>query len=305
MLATRRTVLSTSAAAAVLGALGAGPSIAQPGQRLIKRIPSTGEIVPPVGLGSWITFNVGQDPKLRDICRAVIAAFTEAGGGIINSSPMYGSSQAVIGDSLEKLGWPADVFSADKVWTSDDEARPQILESGRLWGLAEFDLLQVHNLVKWREHLETLSSMKAEGRLRYVGITTSHGRQHREFEEVMRTQPLDFVQLTYNIADREAESRLLPLASEKGIAVICNRPFRRGALVDRLQGKPLPRWADEIGVKTWPAFLLKFIISHPAVTVAIPATRQVEHLQENKAAEHGPLPDATMRRRMLDYVQSL
>jgi diketogulonate reductase-like aldo/keto reductase len=273
---------------------------------LRKAIPSTGEAVPAVGLGSWITFNVGNDPRLRAECRAVMAAFFEQGGGMIDSSPMYGSAQAVIGDSLRALGAPPGLFSADKVWTSSADGGPgQIRETAALWGVAEFDLLQVHNLVRWEEHLETLFAMKADGRLRYVGITTSHGRQHGEFEEVMRTQPLDFVQLTYNIADREAERRLLPLAAEKGIGVICNRPFRRGALPDRLEGKPLPGWAAEIGVETWPAFLLKFIISHPAVTTAIPATRQVAHLLENKAAEHGPMPDAATRRRMADYFRSL
>jgi diketogulonate reductase-like aldo/keto reductase len=270
--------------------------------RLRKAIPSTGELIPAIGLGSWITFNVGGDPVLRGVCRNVINAFAETGGGIIDSSPMYGSSQVVIGDSLAKLGRPENVFSADKIWTSDDGGS-QLAATNRAWGVARFDLLQVHNLVNWQTHLETLFAMKAAGQLRYVGITTSHGRQHREVENVMRHHPIDFVQLTYNIVDRDAEKRLLPLAEERGIAIICNRPFRRGSLPDRMEGERLPAWAPEISVTNWPQFMLKFIISHPAVTVAIPATRKVEHALENKSAEFHPMPDKATRERMAAYVR--
>ena len=291
--------------------VGAGAALATPvrtssaAEAVSKRIPSTGEPVPAVGIGSWITFNVGDDPLLRAECRAVMAAFFEAGGGIVDSSPMYGSSQAVIGDALETLGRPAGLFSADKVWTDAADGAAQIAKTARRWGVARFDLLQVHNLIDWEANLDTLDAMKAAGRLRYVGVTTSHGRRHEALEEVMRRRPPDFVQLTYNIVDREAERRLLPLAQERGIAVICNRPFQRGRLPDRLAGRPLPGWAAEIGVATWPQFLLKFIVSHPAVTAAIPATRQVDHVRENKSAERGPMPDAAMRRRMAAHVQSL
>jgi len=164
--------------------------------------------------------------------------------------------------------------------------------------VSEFDLLQVHNLRAWEAHLDSLFAMKAEGRLGHVGVTTSHGRRHAELERIMRDQPLDFVQLTYNALDREAEARLLPLAQERGIGVIVNRPYRRGALIDRFAGAPLPAWAAEIDARSWAQVLLKFVISHPAVTTAIPATRQVAHLRENKAAARGPLPDAALRRRM-------
>ncbi|NIP77098.1 MAG: aldo/keto reductase, partial [Xanthomonadales bacterium] len=226
------------------------------------------------------------------------AAFFEEGGGMIDSSPMYGSSQEVIGDGLARLGYPADLFSADKVWTRAGDAEAQIEATRQNWGVERFDLLQVHNLVAWRRHLPRLFEMKAAGLVRYVGITTSHGRRHGDFEAVMKAHPLDFVQLTLNAVDRETEARLLPLARDRGMAVIVNRPFRRGALPERLRGKPLPGWAAEIGVTSWAQALLKFILAHPAVTVAIPATTRVDHLRENKAAALGPMPDAALRERI-------
>ncbi|WP_370540448.1 aldo/keto reductase [Azospirillum sp. INR13] len=195
-----------------------------------------------MGLGTWITFNVGDDDELRDECAAVMDAFFRAGGGMIDSSPMYGSSQPVIGYGLRKLGQPKSLFSADKVWISSGSRGPsQIEESRSLWGVPRFDLLQVHNLLSWEEHLQTLSAMKAAGQLRYVGITTSEGRRHDLLETIMASRPLDFVQLTYNIVDREVEDRILPLAADRGIGVIVNRPFQQGVLLRRLAGQPLPR----------------------------------------------------------------
>jgi diketogulonate reductase-like aldo/keto reductase len=272
----------------------------------MRTIPSSGEKVPAVGLGTWITFNVGSDPRLRDESAAVMAAFFGAGGTMIDSSPMYGASQDVVGFGLEKLGAREQVFSADKVWTSEgDRGTEQIARSARRWGVPRFDLMQVHNLLAWREHLETLAAMKAAGEVRYVGITTSENRRHDLFEEVMRTRPLDFVQVTYNVLDREVEQRILPMAQERGIAVIVNRPFRQGSLTDRLAREPLPDWAAEIGAKSWAQIILKFIQSHPAVTVAIPATTRVDHVRENVAAASDPLPDAAMRERMSAYVRDL
>ncbi len=301
----RRKVLQGALGSAIALALPAARAAAAPGLSGTRTIPSSGEAIPAVGLGTYVTFNVGEDLKLRDECAAVLAAFFEAGGGMIDSSPMYGSSQDVIGFGLSKLGRPRGLFAADKVWTPSADGGPQIEETTRRWRLPGFDLLQVHNLVSWQAHLETLYLMKDSGQLRYVGITTSHGRRHDLFEKVMRSEPLDFVQLTYNIADREVEDRLLPLARERGMAVIVNRPFRRGSLIDRLQGQPLPDWAGEVGADSWPQFLLKFILSHPAVTVAIPATSRVDHLRENKAVETGPWPDAAQRQQMIDYVKNL
>jgi diketogulonate reductase-like aldo/keto reductase len=273
---------------------------------ITKPIPSTGERLPVVGLGSWITFNVGDDVELRDECAAVMRAFFAAGGRMIDSSPMYGSSQSVIGYGLRQLARPAALFSADKVWVSSGARGPEQIEQSReYWGIRRFDLLQVHNLLGWEDHLPALLAMKAEGRVRYVGITTSEGRRHSEIETLMASRPLDFVQLTYNIVDREAEGRLLPLARDRGIAVIANRPFQQGALIREVTRRPLPSWAGETGAATWAQFILKFIVSHPAVTCAIPATSNVAHVKENMAAANGFLPDAAMRRRMASYVASL
>jgi diketogulonate reductase-like aldo/keto reductase len=219
---------------------------------------------------------------------------------------MYGSSEEVIGYCLKRIADRQALFAATKVWTlSKWLGVRQMEESERLWGQARFDLMQIHNLLDWETHLETLKEWKAGGRLRYSGITTSHGRRHGELAEIISKEPFDFVQFTYNIADREAEKRLLPLAAERGIAVIANRPFRRGELPDRLSRHPLPSWAGEIDCGNWPQFLLKFIVSHPAVTCAIPATSRVEHMRENMGACRGRLPDAAMRKRMISHVEDL
>ncbi len=271
-----------------------------------KPVPSSGEAMPVIGLGSSRTFNVGDDIDARDNCAEVIRHFLNAGGRMIDSSPMYASSQPVIGYALDTFGKSSEVFSADKVWISTPgKGRQQMEASRRYWGVPGFDLMQVHNLVSWHEHLENLYEMKEAGNIRYVGITTSHGRRHEEFEEVMKSRELDFVQFSYNLVDREAERRLLPLAAERGMAVIVNRPFQRGDLIHRLEEYPLPGWAGQIGCANWPQFLLKFIVSHPAVTCAIPATSQVEHVK----GEHGRLlrraADADMRARMVAYVGNL
>ncbi|MEX0599194.1 MAG: aldo/keto reductase [Rhodothermales bacterium] len=273
---------------------------------LTKAVPSTGVEIPVIGMGTWITFNVGNDPEARAQRTGVARAFFAGGGGLIDSSPMYGSSEAVVGHALTEIGYPDSLFSATKVWTSSAREGPEQVErSERLWGVDRFDLQQVHNLVAWEDHLPMLFEMKAEGRVRHVGITTSHGRRHGEMERIMETHPIDFVQLTYNVVDRRAEDRLLPLARERGIAVIANRPFRGGPLVRRLQQEPFPAWAREFDAVNWPQFLLKFIVSHPALTCAIPATTKVEHMHENMGAATGRLPDAEMRSRMLDYVTGL
>jgi len=271
-----------------------------------KPIPSTGERIPVIGLGTWITFNVGNDPVARDECAEVIRAFLDGGGTLVDSSPMYGSAQDVIGHGLDRLGAAARVFSADKVWTSPGSRGPaQIETSRRRWGIQRFDLLQVHNLLAWEEHLPTLFEMKAAGELRYVGITTSEGRRHREIEQVMRVHPIDFVQLSYNIADRDVEKRLLPLARERGIAVIANRPFREGALIRAVARHPLPAWAGDIDCANWAQFLLKFIVSHPDVSCAIPATSKVAHVRQNIGAALGRMPDEKTRRRMAELVGTL
>ena len=299
----RRAVLAGSLAAA---GLYPARGLARSGGAIDKRIPSSGEALPAIGLGTWITFNVGDDPAARAACADVMRHFFAAGGRLIDSSPMYGSSQAVIGDGLGRLGQPPGLFSADKVWISPGSRGPDQMErSRRLWGVPRFDLMQVHNLLAWEEHLDTLLAMKAAGRLRYVGITTSEGRRHREFEQIMRSRPLDFVQVTYNVLDREVEQRILPLARERGIAVLVNRPFRQGALIDAVAKHPLPAWAAEFDAGNWAQLLLKFAVSHPAVTCAIPATSSVAHLRENMGAAYGRLPDEAMRRRIVAHVEGL
>ena len=305
----RRTViraLAAGAAGALLrpyAALAAAPLGATP---LSRPIPSSGEKLPVVGLGTWITFNVGDDAVLRDEAAGVMKAFFDAGGRVIDSSPMYGSSQEVVGYGLAKLSRRGDVFSADKVWIGSGEDGPaQIEESRSHWGIRRFDLLQVHNLLAWEEHLPRLLDMKAAGRLRYVGITTSEGRRHEEIVQIMATRPIDFVQVSYNVLDREVERRILPLAGEKGIAVLVNRPFRQGALTRELEPHPLPAFAGEMGAATWAQLLLKFIISHPAVTCVIPATTRPAHAVENVAAATGELPDESLRQRLVEHVERL
>ncbi|HLL19838.1 MAG TPA: aldo/keto reductase [Rubrivivax sp.] len=292
----------------LLGALGLAAAPLLRAQPVATRpVPSSGEQLPLVGLGSWITFNVGDDAGARRACAEVMAAFAQAGGRLIDSSPMYGSSQGVIGEGLARWPGPGRVFAADKVWIAQGPRGPEQIEaSRRLWQVPRFDLLQVHNLLAWEDHLPKLLAMKAAGQLRYVGITTSEGRRHREFEAIMRSQPLDFVQLSYNIVDREAEQRLLPLAQERGMAVIANRPFQQGGLLRTLQRHRLPPWAaTELVCDGWAQFVLKFIVSHPAVTCAIPATSSVAHVRQNMGAARGPMPDAALRRRMAAFVEAL
>ena len=298
----RRRALSTLALAGAYGLTRPSLTLGEPRAILTRPIPSSGEQLPVVGLGSWITFNVGNDPVARDSCAEVMKAFVEAGGRMIDSSPMYGSSQETIGYGLRKTALTARIFSADKVWTASSHGREQIEQSQRNWQVARFDLVQVHNLLNWQEHLPTLFAMKAAGKLRYVGITTSEGRRHGEVERLMRSHPLDFVQVTYNPIDREAEERILPLARERGMAVIINRPFREGMLVRALARAPLPAWAAEIDCTSWAQLLLKFVVSHPAVTCAIPATTRADHVRENMSAAHGRLPDAALRQRIVGAV---
>jgi aryl-alcohol dehydrogenase-like predicted oxidoreductase len=297
----RRAVL-TGMGALGLASIARGPLSAASGPILTRPIPSTGEPLPAVGMGSWITFDVGDDAAARAQRVEVLRAFFDAGGALIDSSPMYLTSQAVIGHCLAQLPDSAP-FAATKVWTMMRALGVGQMEaSQRLWGVDRFDLLQVHNLLDWETHLETLTEWKAQGRVRYIGVTTSHGRRHDTLEHVMTTQPIDFVQFTYNILDREAEDRLLPLAAERGLAVIINRPFRRGALFDLLGRRPLPAWAADIGCANWAQLFLKFIVSHPAVTCAIPATSRVDHMRENMGALAGPVPDRAMRQRMVRDV---
>ncbi len=301
----RRDFLGGAAATAALAAL---PNTVSAAPMLTRPIPSSGKRIPVIGMGTWITFNVGGNEALRRSRFEVLEAFFALGGGLVDSSPMYGSAQDVMGWCLERLPEARGdgLISADKIWSPAGGTGPEQMEEARaLWGLPKIDVMQVHNLIDWRDHLASIRRAREAGRVRYVGITTSHGSRHERMAEIMVSEPLDFIQLTYNIVDREAENRLLPMAADKGIGVIVNRPFQRGALIDRLAGKPLPDWAAEYDINNWPQFVLKFIVSHPAVTCAIPATSQVAHMRENMAALSGPLPDAKARDRMRAAVEAL
>lgn len=272
-----------------------------------RAIPSTGELLPLIGLGSWITFGIdpgdSEDMNQRE---AVMREFINRGGGLMDSSPMYGNAEQVIGLLLKRIGKHDGLFSATKVWTHGyRQGFLQMEHSRLLWGLSHLDLIQVHNLMDWETHLPTLRGMKEEGVIRYIGVTTSHGRRHDELINIMRKEKIDFVQFTYNLLDREAEQKLLPLAADKGIAVIINRPFRRGGLFDYVGRHPIPEWANDIDCRSWAQFFLKFIISHPSVTCAIPATSRVDHLQENMMAGYGRLPDQSMRKRMIKVIQDI
>jgi diketogulonate reductase-like aldo/keto reductase len=274
------------------------------GAPITRPIPTTGERLPAIGLGTWITFDA--DRRRRDALAPGLEGFFQRGGTLIDSSPMYGSAEEVIGALLPRMPGRPVPFAATKVWIVGRGAGVGQMEASRkLWGVARFDLMQIHNMVDWPAHLKTLRAWKAEGRIRYIGITTSHGRRHAEMEKAIATEPFDFVQFTYNFADRAVERRLLPLAAERGIAVIANRPFDGGDLFERVRGRPLPVWAREFDCTTWAAFFLKFVVSHPAVTCAIPATSQAPHLFENMGALYGRLPEAALRERMLRYFEAV
>ena len=299
----RREFLACAAGAAAL-ALTGGPAMAELIVR--KPIPQTGETLPVVGLGTWQTFDVSTNKAAREPLKEVLRGFVEAGGSVIDSSPMYGSSETVAGDIALELGVHKRLFLATKVWTSGrDSGVRQMEESFRRLRTRRMDLMQVHNLVDYRTHLGTLRRWKEEGRVRYIGVTHYTSSAYDQLARVLAAEPLDFVQFNYSLAEREAEKRLLPLAAEKQLAVLVNRPFAEGQLFRRAAGKPLPPWAKEIGCASWAQFFLKFIVSHPAVTCAIPATRKVDHLTDNMRAGLSPLPDAATRERMARYFNEL
>jgi len=265
-----------------------------------KPIPASGELLPVIGMGTSQTFDVPASEATIDQLAEVMAAFFSAGGKVIDSSPMYGEAEARVGDVLRRLSPRPPVFAATKVWTEGKEAgEAQIEASAKRMDVAPLDLVAVHNLMDWKNHFSTLRQWKEEGKVRYYGITTSHGRFHHELLKIMRSEPLDFVQFSYNIADREAEAQMLPLAQERGIATMSNRPFQRGELFTATRGKPLTEIAGEVGCSSWGQFFLKFIASHPAVTCVIPATSKPQHMIDNMGAIAGVLPDADQRAAML------
>ena len=302
----RRRFLKAGSAAATLSALPAALLEASTREPIRKTIPSSGEELAVIGVGTSRTFNVSPQEAAQSPLLDVMRAFFDNGGQLIDSSPMYGSAEAVTGALLEAIGKPASLFAATKVWTwGKQEGIEQMQQSMQRMGVERFDLMQIHNLRDWEVQLETLREWKAAGRIRYLGITTSHGRFHDELEVILDSHAFDFVQFSYNIDNRDAEQRLFPIARERGIATLINRPYQRGSLFRRVRGKALPAWAAEIDCASWGQFFLKFIASHPDVTCIIPATSKVKHMVDNMAAGFGRLPDAEMRERMAAHLASL
>ncbi|MBX3503592.1 MAG: aldo/keto reductase [Alphaproteobacteria bacterium] len=296
----RASLLRAAAGGALSLALG-GRASAQAAMAK-RRIPSSGEMLPVIGVGTWLTFD--HPPERRAPLGEVLRVLFDNGGSVIDSSPMYGQSEAAVGALLAAANAREKAFIATKVWTQGRQAGiEQMRRSMELLRTGpRIELMQVHNLVDWRTHLATLRAWKAEGRVRYLGVTHYQVSAHDELEAVMRAQPLDFVQLNYALNDRAAERRLLPLAAERGIAVIVNQPLGGGGLIRRMMQKPLPGWAAEIGCTSWAQILLKFVLGHPAVTCAIPGTSRPDHMRDNVRAGFGALPDAAMRTRMIEAL---
>ena len=297
----RRTFLQATSASIV--ALST-PAHAQP-TRLHRPFPRTHESIPAIGMGTWLTFDVGDEPAARAQRREVLRRFFAAGGGVIDSSPMYGRAEQLLGELLPELPHVEKLFTSTKVWTAFDRVGPrQLDESLRLWGVPRFDLVLVHNLLNWETHLKLLRAAKEQGRVRYIGVSTSHGRKHDEIQRIMRSQPIDAIQITYSLADASAEP-VLALAAERGMAVFINRPFDGGMLFNAVGARALPPWAAEFDCANWAQFFLKWILGHPAVTAAIPATTQPAHMDENMSAGLGRLPDQAMRRQMSAFFERL
>lgn len=270
-----------------------------PNPLLTRKIPATGESLPVIGLGTYHAFDVGDSPSEREPLGEVLRTFAEMGGKLVDSSPMYGRSEEVVGEIAASLGLRPKLFLATKVWTSGRQAGLGQMEASlEKLRAGSLDLMQVHNLVDAETHLDTLREWKAEGRIRYIGVTHYKAAGHGEVAKIMASQPLDFIQINYSAGEREAEDRLLPMALERGVAVIANRPFAGGDLFRRLARRPLPEWAAEIDCRSWAQLMLKYAVSHPAVTCAIPGTSKPAHLRDNMDAGYGPLPDAGLRARI-------
>ncbi|BAU47662.1 aldo/keto reductase [Sulfurifustis variabilis] len=301
----RRAMLRLLLASAPLAA-GVRPARAAGEPMTQRTIPVSGERIPVIGLGTWQTFDVGPAETERAPLREVLRLFLAHGGRVVDSSPMYGSAESVLGDLAAELRAHDRLFLATKVWTGGEAAGVrQMEESLERMRARRLDLVQVHNLLDWRTHLKTLRAWKEQGRVRYLGVTHYTASAYEELERVMESEPLDFVQLNYSIAEREAERRLLPLARERGIAVLANRPFAKAGLFRRVRGRALPAWAAEFDCASWAQFFLKFVIGHPAVTCAIPATSNPKHAVDNMQAGYGRLPDGAMRQRMAERVRQL
>ncbi|OQP61883.1 aldo/keto reductase [Niastella vici] len=273
---------------------------------MIKRvIPSSGELIPVIGMGTWQTFDVSEKTAGEKL-GAVLNAFYTGGGRLIDSSPMYGNAERIVGALTSKLDYANELFYATKVWTTGLQQGIQQMEQS-FAGMQRpvIDCMQIHNLTDWRTHLPVLRKWKDAGKIRYIGITHYTDSSHGELEKIMRAEPVDFVQFNYSILERNAENRLLAVAAELGVATLINRPFDTGRLLAQLKRRPLPPWAQELEIESWGTFLLKYLIARPEVTCVIPASSNVQHVKENMKAGEGPLPDENSRARMVAYVRSL
>ena len=299
----RRAWLRLALGGGVAAMTGTAASTAAP---IRRAIPRSGEMLPVIGLGTYQVFDVGAGESARAPVREVLREFARLGGGVVDSSPMYGRSEGVIGDLSADIGMQRKLFLATKVWTTGrDDGIRQMEQSFQRMRTQRMDLMQVHNLLDWRTHLATLRDWKERAKVRYIGVTHYTESAYDDLARVLQSEELDFVQLNYSIVEREAEKRLLPLAAERRVAVLVNRPFAQAGLFARVRGKPVPPWAAEIGCATWAQFFLKFVVSHPAVTCAIPATSKVKHLVDNMQAGVGPLPDKATRARMARHIVQL
>jgi len=281
-------------------------AIAQPSAILKRPIPRSGELLPAVGVGTWQTFDVGPKAPERSELSEVLRLLAQSGGSVVDSSPMYGKSEGVVGDLATGLGLRDKLFYATKVWTSGREAGVRQMETSfRLMQTQRMDLMQVHNLLDLSVHAKTLREWKTAGRVRYIGITHYHEGAHAELERIVKTREWDFVQFNYSMAEREAETRLLPACADSGTAVLVNRPYSQGSLFPKVKGVALPKWAADFDCASWGQFFLKYLLAHPAVTCVIPGTRRTAHLRDNLGAGLGRLPDPAMRRRMVEYLDRL
>lgn len=293
---TRRTLLKALCTAATLLKMPSVFAQTAGGERILKKIPSTGEELMAVGMGTSRTFDAGDDLELRAQLQQVLQSFFDRGGQVIDTSPMYGTAETVVGDLLRRITHKDKLFAATKVWIYGKEAGiKQMQASMDKIGVSVMDLMQIHNMRDWKTHIKTLREWKEKGKIRYFGITTSHGRDHDELVKIMKNEDPDFVQFSYSLGNREAEQDIFPVAAKKKIATLINRPFQAGSLFSKVKDRPLPDWAAEIDCSTWAQVFLKYILSHDHSTCVIPATSRVSHMLDNMAAGYGRLPDADLR----------
>ena len=283
-----------------------GTSVMANDRMAARPIPKTGAQLPVVGVGTWQTFHVGSDAASRAPLKEVLKTLFDAGGSVIDSSPMYGPAEGVAGDLLAEMGARDKAFIATKVWTEGRERGiDQMSDSLHRFRTKTIELMQIHNLVDWRTHLTTLRDWKAQGKIRHIGITHYTPSAYARLAHVIETEEIDFVQLAYSIGVQDAADRLLPLAADRGVAVIINRPYEGGSLFRKVRGRKPPAWAEEFGANSWGRFFLKFILAHPAVTCVIPGTGRPDHMRDNVGAGFGPMPNSKQLRRIAGFWREI